>query len=99
MRIYIAGPMTGLPNFNYPAFNACAARLRARGLQVENPAETPPSACASWVGWMRLTLAQLLRCDAVHMLPGWQLSRGARIEHDLARGLGLHVTYESEAEQ
>lgn len=99
MRTYIAGPMTGLPKFNHPAFDACAARLRARGLQVENPAENTPPACDSWVGWMRLALAQLIRCDAVHMLPGWQASRGARIEHDLARSLGLHVTYESEAKQ
>ncbi|MCY1527250.1 hypothetical protein D9M68_623110 [compost metagenome] len=38
-RIYLAGPMTGLPEFNYPAFHAEAARLRALGYQVENPAE------------------------------------------------------------
>ena len=35
-RIYIAGPMTGLPDFNYPAFNAAAARMRALGFEVEN---------------------------------------------------------------
>ena len=28
-RIYIAGPMSGLPDLNYPAFNAMAERLRA----------------------------------------------------------------------
>ena len=41
-RVYIAGPMTGLPDFNYPAFNAAAAKLRALGLEVLNPAENPP---------------------------------------------------------
>lgn len=38
-RVYLAGPMTGIPHFNYPAFNAAAARLRAGGFTVFNPAE------------------------------------------------------------
>jgi hypothetical protein len=36
---YIAGPMTGLPNFNFPAFNAAAKHLRSQGHTVFNPAE------------------------------------------------------------
>jgi hypothetical protein len=40
-RAYIAGPMTGLPEFNFPAFHAAAASLRARGFEVENPAQRP----------------------------------------------------------
>lgn len=37
--LYVAGPMTGLPEFNFPAFNATAAKLRADGWVVFNPAE------------------------------------------------------------
>ena len=88
-RIYIAGPMSGLPALNYPAFHAKAAELRALGFHVENPAENPAPHCSSWLGYMRLAVAQLATCDAVYLLPGWRHSRGACVEHQLAVGLGL----------
>ena len=90
-RIYIAGPMSGLPDFNYPAFDAKAAELRALGFHVENPAENRAPHCRSWLGYMRLTVAQLVTCDVVYLLPGWRYSRGACIEHQLALSLGLRV--------
>lgn len=36
---YVAGPMRGIPEFNFPAFHAAAAKLRAEGWIVFNPAE------------------------------------------------------------
>lgn len=90
-RVYIAGPMTGLPEYNYPAFNARAAQLRALGYYVENPAENPEPPCNSWKGYMRQALAQLVTCDVVDLLPGWEKSKCARIEHRLARYLEMEV--------
>lgn len=90
-RIYIAGPMTGLPAYNYPAFHARAAQLRALGHHVENPAENKPGDDWEWLDYMRSALAQLITCDRVEMLPGWSKSRGATIEYDLAKSLGLPV--------
>lgn len=90
-KIYIAGPMTGLPDNNYPAFHAAAVQLRAQGHMVANPAENEAPSCGTWLGYMRLALAQLILCDAVHLLPGWSRSRGATVEFALAKGLGLQV--------
>lgn len=39
MTVYIAGPMTGIPQYNFPAFDKMAARLRDGGHTVVNPAE------------------------------------------------------------
>ena len=95
MIAYISGPMTGLPGQNYAAFQAAAERLRARGVQVISPHEiTPPGVGPwTWAQHMRVDLAALLTCDVIVMLPGWEGSRGARLEKTVAEALGLLVDY------
>lgn len=90
-KIYVAGPMSGLPEFNYPAFHSAAAKLRAMGHEVLNPAENPVPPCGTWQGYMRLALAQLVQCECIVLLPGWSDSRGALIERKLAQVLGMEV--------
>lgn len=91
IRIYLAGPMTGLPEFNYPAFHAEAARLRQLGYHVENPAENNAPADTTWSGYLRLALTQLIACEAIALLPGWDKSKGARLEYHVASELGMQV--------
>lgn len=88
MRIYVAGPMTGHPHLNFPAFHAEAARLRALGYEVVNPAEINTDPTADWLACMRNDIKHLVDCDAIAMLEGWQSSRGARLEYTIALILG-----------
>ena len=90
-RIYLAGPMTGLPEFNYPTFALVAERLREMGHTVESPHEPGQVEGWGWSDYMRRGLAQMLTCDMVVLLPGWMLSRGARIEATIAHTLGMDV--------
>ena len=89
--IYLSGPMTGIPGLNFPAFHAEAARLRALGYSVENPAELNPDPDVPWHACMRADLKALLDCDAVALLPGWQKSVGAHLEMHVAHRVGIEI--------
>jgi hypothetical protein len=83
--------MTGIEDLNFPAFNAEAARLRALGHQVINPAEINPDKGMSWTDCMRSDIAELVKCDAIRLLPGWEHSKGATLEEHIAERLGLQI--------
>ncbi|WP_238346837.1 DUF4406 domain-containing protein [Pseudomonas sp. FSL W5-0203] len=90
-RLYLAGPMTGLEDFNFPAFNKMAAELRGRGYVVENPAEHGVVAGADWADYMAYDLTRLGLCGQVALLPGWENSQGASLEVLIAHRLGMTV--------
>ena len=41
---------------------------------------------------MREDIRAMLDCDRIHMLPGWERSRGAVLELTIAHALGFTVT-------
>lgn len=89
-RVYLSGPMTGIPDFNFPAFNAEAARLRALGYEVANPAEMNDSA-TPYNECLRNDLSALMTCDTVAMLDGWMNSNGAHLEMHIAHRVGMRI--------
>ena len=99
-KLYLAGPMTGYAQFNFPAFHAAAAAMRAKGIEIISPAEldaetdVAEKATASDSGdlidagitetWGDM-LARDVKLiadgvDGIVFLPGWEKSRGARLE-------------------
>lgn len=102
-RVYISGPMSDISKSNFPVFNAAAASLRALGLEVVNPAEinpgdpppegSPPEAFkAFWHACLRADLKELMDCDTLALLPGWENSSGAHLELHNAHRTGIKVT-------
>ena len=94
MKVYIAGPMTGLPHFNRPAFNQAALNLSFDKHVPLNPAILPDGLTEA--DYMAVGLTMLQRADAIYLLTGWQFSAGARAEHALALKLGLEIIEQRE---
>ena len=93
MKIYLAGPMRGIPDANFPAFFAAANMLRDAGHEVFSPMEVPEKGLAyrqylmidlNWIG---------NQAQAIALLPGWEKSFGANVEWSLARALDLKFIY------
>lgn len=105
-RVYIAGPMTGLPNYNFAAFDHAAECLKARGLDPQNPAEIGRKWLAEhehkepneseYQELLNAGRAMLRGCGTIYLLNGWQNSRGALSELSYALILRLKVELEAE---
>lgn len=94
MRVYIAGPMTGLPDFNVHAFHGAAREWRRMGWDVLNPAEAfDGDTTRSYAEYVVHDLALLKTCDAIALLPGWDgvNARGSVWEWGVAQMLGLAI--------
>ncbi|MDR6868736.1 hypothetical protein J2Y69_003360 [Microbacterium resistens] len=99
--LYVSGPMTGIKDWNYPAFTDAAAELRAWGFNVISPHELDQDAGVDpnteWTGAMRReaiardveAVAKL--ADGVAVLDGWPESSGARAEVAVATSISLPI--------
>ena len=91
-RLYLAGPMAGCPEHNFPLFNRVAKLFRDRGHRIFNPAENKDGGLRrARAFYMRLDLPVLMASDGVVVLPGWERSRGASLEVWIAIDLNIPV--------
>ena len=102
-RIYIAGPMRGIPELNFPEFYRIEALWRERGWDVVNPAQMDKDhgyvPTKQQVKFDDLSIEQAMErdlpavasCDAIAMMTGWEKSQGANIELRHAKELGKEV--------
>ncbi len=90
-RVYISGPMTGLPDLNRKEFLEAEQLIREHGGKPVNPARIRQRHGWAWADYMRRALSMMLRCDEVVLLPGWRESKGVQVEIGLAQRLGMPV--------
>ena len=87
LRVYICGPITGIPGGNFTTFEDAEYMLHSLGYNTVNPHDI----CAhldqssSHKEFMAVCLPELLRCDIVATLPGFEDSKGCKMEVDIAR--------------
>ncbi|ANJ20741.1 nucleoside 2-deoxyribosyltransferase [Roseobacter phage RD-1410W1-01] len=108
-KVYIAGPMSGIPEYNRPAFMAAKQMFLDRGFPVDcifNPIESEMSEMTQ-KGMFRDTQEAYRHCLAMdlewickeatlmYFLEGWERSPGARSEHATAVAIGIPIEYQS----
>jgi hypothetical protein len=107
VRCYLAGPMSGRDNLNFPCFDSAAAYLKAMGHDVVNPADIDRSMGVDPSKYSALTevpeslrqdalardFLELCTCDAIALLPEWDTSRSAKAERFVAEQIGLAVVH------
>jgi len=96
MKLYLSGPMTGLPELNYPAFREAAKTLRELKHEVYNPADWEELYSPDGKFHLKNAFEDYCKfiihdADAVVLLDGWQNSPGATAEQALALAVGKSV--------
>ena len=97
MLVYIAGPITGMPNFNKEAFDTAKKFMTSLGYRVLSPSDITLVIDGTWEYYMREALKLMLLCDGIYLLTGWADSKGAKFEHQLALILKMNIMYEAGA--
>lgn len=77
------------------AFGRAEKELRAQGYEPINPFNNGLPDEAHWKAHMRVDIALLLACDYIYMLKDWELSKGAKLELDVASSCDIQVLFET----
>jgi hypothetical protein len=93
--VYISGKITGLERSEAAAiFNDAEQIIKLGGNTPANPMiMIKQRDDFTWEHHMKEAIQLMLACDAIIMLPNWPQSRGAKIEHSIAKTLRIPISY------
>lgn len=96
-KVYISGAIAHYDlDERMAAFDHAARYLSIKGYEPINPFENGISQEAHWKEHMRVDIGLLLTCEYIYMLRGWELSKGAKLELDVASSCGIRVLFEGQ---
>lgn len=96
-RVYISGAIAHHDlTERKEAFGSAERFLLLKGFDPVNPFKNGLPDDAHWRKHMRADIALLLGCDCIYMLSGWELSKGAKLELDVASSCGIEVMFENQ---
>jgi hypothetical protein len=91
-KIYIAGPITGHDLAERKReFDFTATLLELDGYEVINPMNLPHDHDKRWESYMKECIEALIKCNAIYLMPKWELSEGARLEFTIASKLKMKI--------
>jgi hypothetical protein len=98
-KIYISGPISGLSIEDaIENFQEAERLFEMLNFKVFNPIKISPfHASKTWADYMKDDLAVLLdftHKDCIYMLRGYERSKGAMIELQIATAIGLAIIYQ-----
>ncbi|MGV8135880.1 MAG: DUF4406 domain-containing protein [Mangrovibacterium sp.] len=94
-RCYNSGKISGLPNNEY-MFNFIVAdyEIESKGYIAINPLHHGIKNDVPWIIHMIVDISLMLTCSTVYLQRNWKNSKGARIEHRIAKFFGLKIIYQ-----
>ena len=96
MKTYISGPISGRTfQEAQEHFRVAELNLIHQKIEVVNPMALPHEHGGTWKEYMKEDISALMECDSIYMLKGWEDSAGARLEFQIAIGLGYEILFES----
>ena len=103
-KVFLSGPMTGYPGYNFQRFNLAEKQLADSGIECVNPVHICKKYKEEHVLANKAIFDKMIAeeqeaergCDAILLLDGWQMSKGVRLELKIALEMDMQIFLEKD---
>ena len=103
-KVFLSGPMTGYPGYNFQRFNLAEKQLADAGIECVNPVHICKKYKEEHVLADKAVFDKMIaeeqeaerECDAILLLDGWQMSKGVRLELKIALEMDMQIFLEED---